>query len=677
MKQETAVTLGLTLAVVLALVELPDRAHGQDASPSLIPLSQVPVPEAPNLMRDYVKSRQAAIALGKALFWDMQVGGDGIQSCGSCHFEAGGDNRVVHQLSPGLARVHRDGSGFVPEPDISFQVGPPNYHLRAADYPFHDPGEGCRDSLSPACDKNDVTSSQGVHGNTFVGIDPNDSVDPHTPALDGVFEIDGIGLRRVEPRNTPTMINGVFFYRQFWDGRAQNDCNFLNPFGKRDRNPENHLYEVSKSGELKAVKPTIENSALCSQALGPPLNPFEMSADGRIFRNLGRKLLAATPLGSTRLPAITTLGQQLVDPDDSVLGGKSRAPKKGLKSSYEEMVRLSFHPRWWDSAVKICIAADSTETLANTCPSGTAAYTLAEYNFSMFWGLAIQMYEATLISAETPFDRYLAEINAGLTPTALTEQQRQGFEVFRGKGKCINCHGGAELTNASVRSVRNEPFERMIMGDGGAAIYDNGFYNIGTRPTTDDIAVGGEDPWGRPLSLTKLAMERACRGETVSVPSSGEPGVSDGPMVCGERVAVNGSFKTPALRNVALTAPYFHHGGMKSLEEVVEFYDRGGDFPHTNRDDRDPDIQRLGFTPDEEAALLAFLREALTDERVRLHKKPFDHPELIVPNGHPTPLVADGDGQATDNWVRIPAVGKHGYKEKPAVLKRFEELLSP
>jgi hypothetical protein len=49
--------------------------------------------------------RVALQQLGKALFWDMQVGGDGIQSCASCHFHAGGDNRKTNQLSPGLKRV--------------------------------------------------------------------------------------------------------------------------------------------------------------------------------------------------------------------------------------------------------------------------------------------------------------------------------------------------------------------------------------------------------------------------------------------------------------------------------------------------------------------------------------------------------------------------------------------
>ena len=87
--------------------------------------------------------------------------------------------------------------------------------------------------------------------------------------------------------------------------------------------------------------------------------------------------------------------------------------------------------------------------------------------------------------------------------------EQQGLEVFVGKGKCANCHGGAELTNASVRNVRGELIERMIMGDGRVAVYDNGFYNIGVRPTREDIGVGGRiGPRNLPLSFSRLFQDQ-------------------------------------------------------------------------------------------------------------------------------------------------------------------------
>jgi hypothetical protein len=98
-------------------------------------------------------------------------------------------------------------------------------------------------------------------------------------------------------------------------------------------------------------------------------------------------------------------------------------------------------------------------------------------------------------------------------------------------------------------------------------------------------------------------------------------------------VHVDGAFKTPGLRNVELTAPYFHNGNAFSLEEVVAFYTRGGDFPNN------PElgafmqpIRSLKGSPAKQADLVEFLK-ALTDERVRNETAPFDHPELFIPDG--------------------------------------------
>ncbi len=72
----------------------------------------------------------------------------------------------------------------------------------------------------------------------------------------------------------------------------------------------------------------------------------------------------------------------------------------------------------------------------------------------------------------------------------------------------------------------------------------------------------------------------------------------------------NGKFKTPTLRNIALTAPYMHDGSMASLEAVIDHFATGG-LPHPNRD---PEMRTFVLTVEEKADLLAFLN-ALTDER--------------------------------------------------------------
>src|SRR6476619_577974 len=118
-------------------------------------LRAVAVP-GPSNLNEFVRDPAMARALGKALFWDMQVGSDGLQACASCHFRAGADPRSKNQLSPGLKKV--------PTPDLTYTSGHgPNTQLTAADFPLTRLlTPGVRGDLDPASDSNDVVSSQGV-----------------------------------------------------------------------------------------------------------------------------------------------------------------------------------------------------------------------------------------------------------------------------------------------------------------------------------------------------------------------------------------------------------------------------------------------------------------------------------------------------------------------------------
>ncbi len=155
------------------------------------------------------EARQAAVQLGKALFWDQQVGSDG-QACGSCHFVAFADDRTQNQLSPNLRNTDPQERNILDE--TASGGGGPNYNVTAADFPFHqlaDPLEENYLEREVVFDTDDVLSSQGVFSATFAGVPPpNVLVDLATPLPDpNGFQIDaGTGLvnvRRVEPRNTP------------------------------------------------------------------------------------------------------------------------------------------------------------------------------------------------------------------------------------------------------------------------------------------------------------------------------------------------------------------------------------------------------------------------------------------------------------------------------------------
>lgn len=658
-------------------------------------LSTVAVPKPSNL-GDFVKDEQAAIVLGKALFWDMQLGSDG-QACASCHFHAGADNRVKNQLDPGLLRV--DDPSRDPDPDLAFGgedgrtgsggLAGPNYTLVEADFPFHrledpedrescqdgedDDGDGATDLDDADCfDTNDVASSQGTFDGGFIAV-PRAKNEGSLFDLCGdpdgeIFNVGGVAVRKVEPRNTPTMINAVFNHRNFWDGRASDLFNGLNPLGERGLlptadNPNPGTLVVGSDGKVTKMQVRIDNASLASQAVGPPLSDFEMSCAHRTNADLGRKM-------RTRMP----LAFQRVHSQDSVLGPYRNSRGYGLKGNYQALIQRAFHEKFWAGEGKFDA---NGEKLA-----GRRGYTQLEVNFPLFFGLAVQLYEATLVSDDTPVDRYLEGDDA-----ALDDVEKFGFEVFLNEGKCVNCHAGSELTGAAVSQRAREPFgnaeaiERMVMGDGGVALYDGGFYNIGVRPTFEDLGVGAELA-GFPLSFARQAATGNVIDDFAFDPDRFEV---PGPIVEGERVAVDGAFKTPGLRNVELTGPYFHNGGQASLEQVVAFYDRGGDRVRVGECDTtafaencsnlDPDIQPLGLaaitrdiegrTVTGEQALVRFLL-ALTDDRVRYERAPFDHPELVIPDGHPgdsEAITATADGRAAGTLRTIRAVGKNGNPE--------------
>jgi hypothetical protein len=230
-------------AFVGASVIITGKAAGQAPSDTVIPrvpnpplstdLDQLPgdlravaVPTPSNL-GDFVRDPAMARALGKALFWDMQVGSDGVQACASCHFRAGADPRSKNQVSPGLKRM--------PGADLTYSTGTgPNRQLETSDFPLTRlANPGIRGALDPATDSNDVVSSQGIHH-------PGNAFDPEG------FRVGAANTRRVEPRNTPSVINAVFNHRQFWDGRAENVFNGVNHLGQRD--PDAKLFRADVLG---------------------------------------------------------------------------------------------------------------------------------------------------------------------------------------------------------------------------------------------------------------------------------------------------------------------------------------------------------------------------------------------------------------------------------------------
>ncbi len=716
-------------------------------------LKTVPNPVLPNGpngapradLVDYIANQAAAIQLGKTLFWDMQAGSDNKTACATCHFQSGADTRTKNRINPGANGVF---NGFVP-----------NDLLLATDFPF----------TTPTADTDDIAGSQGVRKSAFQGIS-NTGVESTSPVADTVFNVGGVNVRQVTGMNTPSVLNAVFNHRQFWNGRAQPDFNGVNPWGNRD--PYARVWMVNSSGSVVSAFIRIGIASLASQAVGPVLNDVEMSAVGRTFPDVGKKMLKLKPLGL-----------QKVDAKDSVLGKLvDTKTGKGLKTTYTSLIQQAFQPQWWNTTKTVTI--------------NSKTYSLTEANFSLFWGLAIMLYEATLVSDDTPMDQYLAgrtfdPVTGALVKEGSPAQLNQvasrltadygytggvpgilnGLKLFEkplppfGNGReCIACHLGPNTTSASMANLvggGQEPgdvafktagfdlkMERMFMqvppvptdllgmlqnhpgaptfftdtvtfdpsaygvtvtnifgtpnppftvpGPAPTAVYDAGWYNIGVRFPADNPGVGGTDPFGISLAWVEFYQQTLSDPGMIRVPG-GALGCATGALVDGqpqtpsplfpfevlnaaglpllsgslqrtEPTDALGSFKTSALRNVELNGPYFHNGGKSTLRQVVEFYDDGGDFPGIGdpqhgvafpNDRRSPIVKfygdltanGFGMTPGEISDLVAF-HLALTDERVRWEKAPFDHPQLFVP---------EGDNPAgTDTMREIPAVGAGG-----------------
>ena len=653
----------------------------------LAALSAADLPEIAAI-DEFIIDPDMAVVLGKAFFWEMQTGNNG-QACASCHFHAGTDRRIQNTLHPGgkdEAFFEGDAAAvehplLVFDPVRSGNAGGPNYVLGEHDFPFHDKADPADRDSATVFDTDDVVGSQGVlnaefhslglDGRSRIGEDPDGNVDCE-PVGDDLFKVGGptdlhARVRRVTPRNTPTVINAALNHRNFWDGRASHVFNGVDKLGRREGDAR-----VWKAAGPHAtpVRVTIrvENSSLASQATAPPLSGSEMSCGAndinRTFAHVGRKLLPRPALENQR-----------VHPEDSVLGTFRDSDGLGLVMTYTQLIEETFDPAWWE-APGWTTCGHGTERTA--LPRGEnqdtrECFDMMEANFSLFWGLAIQAYERTLLSGKTRYDTFIREVLATGDSEALTAAELRGVHLFVTDGKCLECHLGAALTSASVAQILSVGVIRRtataLSDTLGPALLDEGFSNIGVQHR-GDLGLGrqaepGAHPEGPPLSFSAQYVEGIADRDFAPGDEIDEGGRSLLPDPCrfeepltesdlpgadiarcpddaaalkpefgrddlsGLRVAVDGAFKVPTLRNIEFTGPYMHNGGMSTLEQVMEFYNRGGDIVGPELADN---IEALDFTEDQLADLVAFLR-TLTDERVLYRQAPFDHPEIFIAHG--------------------------------------------
>lgn len=184
---------------------------------------------------------------------------------------------------------------------------------------------------------------------------------------------------------------------------------------------------------------------------------------------------------------------------------------------------------------------------------------------------ALASYVRSLVSFNSAFDNYAyAQDDEALTP-----QQLEGLNLFFSeRTECFHCHGGLNFTQSSKHSF--QPFTAQ-------PFHNTGLYNEdgkGSYPESD-------------MGLYSVTHNKDDMGK----------------------------FRAPTLRNIALTAPYMHDGSIATLDEVIEFYARGGNVAESPNPYRSPFIKSFAITEEEKAALVAFLQSLTDEEFVKTHAK--------------------------------------------------------
>jgi cytochrome c peroxidase len=181
--------------------------------------------------------------------------------------------------------------------------------------------------------------------------------------------------------------------------------------------------------------------------------------------------------------------------------------------------------------------------------------------------MAIAAFERTLISVNAPIDKHLEG-----DQHALSEDAKKGLAIFRGKGRCAECHFGVLLS-------------------------DDGFHALNVPENPEHRS----DPR---IAATRRFVAKVYRYEDFRTLTE-DPGRY---LITKDKKDWK-AFRTPTLREVAKTAPYMHNGIFLTLDDVIEFFDKGGGKGNTV-------LKPLGLTDQEKQYLNSFLREALTGEDV-------------------------------------------------------------
>ncbi len=235
---------------------------------------------------------------------------------------------------------------------------------------------------------------------------------------------------------------------------------------------------------------------------------------------------------------------------------------------------------------------------------------------------AVAAFLRTLNSENVPFDRFLDGDRSAISETA-----KKGYELFTGKAGCANCHKSPRVATRGRSEL----------------LTDGKFHNTGV-PMNDEI-------FAEPMR--HIVFRRFFK--TFGVAGYGDLDEDVGRYAVTKNAADRGAFLTPSLREVSRTAPYMHNGMLKTLTDVVDFYNRGGGKAHGLES---VGLKALGLTKQEKEALVEFLKTLSGDKLVVEVPKRLEYELRPLPTFHAPPIEDEGGDIGTIvDFRSVPPIG--------------------
>src|ERR1700741_736040 len=381
----------------------------------------------------------------------------------------------------------------------------------------------------------------------------------------------------------------------------------------------------AESPEPKSPSPVI---ATATPGKVPPVPVAGPLAGPRSLKQVGlpiQQTLAEVPADNPQTSEKIALGEKLffeprLSADGTVAGSPCTDPARaftdgtpifvgvqgrvGQRNAPTVLNALYNKKQFWDGRT-VTLEEQATMPITNPSEMGqtsleTAVATLraiAEYKeeFERLFGQdptgltlvrAIAAYERTLLSFDSSFDHFIAG-----DPNAIDDAAKRGWVLFNAKAKCNRCHASVNRDVTYFTDFR--------------------FHNIGIGILRHNVT---------PLALK--AMQEIQKGDLRAVDRAAIQ--SDfsvlGRFLLTRQDADVASFKTPTLRNVLVTAPYFHDGSMQTLWDAVDHYNKGDGLKDPWLDD---DIDPLARTEDEIDDLVAFMASLTSPEYKEIGIKEF------------------------------------------------------